>query len=454
VSGDHGPPAPGGRAPRAPRTDPPDVESLAGGGQVPAESLEELEHRFGICRVRPPLGDAVLTSEPRDFVVEEVTLDGGINTLDGFRPGPSGTPSGPDEDDQGDYVEVTLIKRGLTTRDAVAIVARELGVPVTVISFAGLKDAAALTSQSVRLPRTLFGGPISLRRVDLVEPRRATRPLRIGELRGNRFRIRLRVTPPVSQRTADEFAIDVATRGVRNYFDLQRFGRRLNLHEVGAHLITGDAEAACRVFLTGTGPAEPGQLTALREWASAQWPDTDRIEHHYRTKQRQLGQELELLRAVRRHGTDAIWKVPFLSKFCIEAWVSLLFNRQLSGQPDLTGPVALWDGRESARQTSYSEVNVPFVCPNARRLLRPGSRPAIVRPTEVGCRTAAGLVELSLFLPKGAYATTVVRAGFRLHSRSLSGVTMEADRLGALPGLSPKTSSGEPSGSCPAPPPG
>ncbi len=393
------------------------VSGREAGGEVRAGAsgdgqglLEALERKVGIHRHLPPIGDVVLKSSPDDFVVEEVTVEGSVNAIDGFL-GAGGVEAG------GDYVEVTLVKRGLTTRDAVARVAREFCIPPTAISYAGLKDAAAVTAQSVRFPRRAFPGPVSLPGVALLEPRPATRPLRIGELWGNRFRIRLQTQCSLRSEGVEAFTGTLSTVGVPNYFDFQRFGRRLNLHEIGRRLALGDAEGACRLFVTEPSIAEPLRLRRLRKWAAEAWPDASAIEGRFRGWGRVVEQESQLLGAIRRRGFEAIWKLPFLSSFSMKAWTSYQFNRVVSVPPLRTDAIPLVDGT--------SEVEgAGTICSRARRLLRPASRPAVVKGTEVTFSLSDHVLELAFMLPKGSYATAVVRSGFRLHCRNLARVTL------------------------------
>ena len=72
------------------------------------------------------------TPSPDRFVVEEI---------------PAYTPSG-----EGTHTFLWLEKRGLTTFDAIALVARALGVQARDIGYAGMKDKQATTRQWLSVP--------------------------------------------------------------------------------------------------------------------------------------------------------------------------------------------------------------------------------------------------------------------------------------------------------------
>ena len=165
--------------------------------------MSELPYAHG----GPPLS-AVLRATPEDFLVDE---DLGI------------TPSG-----EGEHVFLTVRKRGTNSDWLAERIAAFAGVPARDVSFAGMKDRHAVTTQtySVHLPGkeapdwAQFPEPD----VEILSHTRHHRKLRRGALNGNAFRITLReITGARDQAEACLQAI--ACRGVPNYFGEQRFGR-------------------------------------------------------------------------------------------------------------------------------------------------------------------------------------------------------------------------------------
>jgi len=139
---------------------------------------------------------------PEDFTVEERTE---------FRPG------------RGPFALYTLTKRSLGTPEALEAVARRWNLPREVISFGGLKDRHALTTQWI----TIRGGPprgLKQTNLELKYAGQAARPFGPKDIVGNRFRIVLRDFSREGEETARRALAELARDPVPNYFDDQRFG--------------------------------------------------------------------------------------------------------------------------------------------------------------------------------------------------------------------------------------
>lgn len=128
---------------------------------------------------------------------------------------------------EGEHLWLWVEKRELNTEDAAKRIARAAGVPLRLISYAGLKDRQALTRQwfSLHLPGKL--DPDLSAAVDaslcILKQVRHSRKLQRGAHAANGFTLRL------TQLAADREALDqrltqIAAQGIPNYFGLQRFG--------------------------------------------------------------------------------------------------------------------------------------------------------------------------------------------------------------------------------------
>lgn len=153
-------------------------------------------------------GRAELRSVPEDFRVEEVL---------GFE------PSG-----EGEHLFLRVRKRDLNTAEVGRRIARVAGVRPRDVSYAGLKDRRAVTTQtfSVHLPGRADPDLSGLEddRLEVLSADRHHRKLRRGALRGNRFRIRLRGFSGDAGLLGERLHC-IAESGVPNYFGSQRFGR-------------------------------------------------------------------------------------------------------------------------------------------------------------------------------------------------------------------------------------
>ena len=139
---------------------------------------------------------------PEDFTVEERTE---------FRPG------------RGPFALYTLTKRSLGTPEALEAIARRWNLPREVISFGGLKDRHALTTQWI----TIRGGPgrgLKQTNLELRYVGQAPRPFGPKDILGNRFRIVLRDFSKEGEARARKAVDEVGRDPVPNYFDDQRFG--------------------------------------------------------------------------------------------------------------------------------------------------------------------------------------------------------------------------------------
>lgn len=124
---------------------------------------------------------------------------------------------------EGSFAVYRMTKRGLTTPDAIDAVARRWKLDRQKISYGGLKDRHALTSQFL----TIFRGP----RRELIQTNlslkylgQATRPYKPTDISGNRFGLVLRDMSEDELARALRAIERVARDGIPNYFDDQRFG--------------------------------------------------------------------------------------------------------------------------------------------------------------------------------------------------------------------------------------
>jgi tRNA pseudouridine13 synthase len=152
-------------------------------------------------------GTAVLKAVAEDFQVDEV--------LDIPLAG------------EGEHLWLWVEKRELNTEEAAKRIARAAGVPIRLISYAGLKDRQALTRQWFSLHLPGKGDPdlsaaedASLR---ILKQQRHTRKLQRGAHAANGFTLRL--TGLKAERELLEQRLEqIKAQGVPNYYGLQRFG--------------------------------------------------------------------------------------------------------------------------------------------------------------------------------------------------------------------------------------
>jgi tRNA pseudouridine13 synthase len=164
--------------------------------------------------------------EPEDFVVDEI---------------PMYPPSG-----EGEHVWILVEKRDLAAHSAVMRLAEHVGIQARRIGYAGLKDARAVTRQWWSLEGATEDRLVGLELPGLrvLEVTRHRNRIKIGHLRGNRFRIRVRGAPAAA---LDDVRLNLAhltKRGLPNWFGAQRFGREGNNVARGLSILDGDLRAA------------------------------------------------------------------------------------------------------------------------------------------------------------------------------------------------------------------
>jgi tRNA pseudouridine13 synthase len=381
-----------------------------------------------------------LKQKPEDFRVEELTdATGG---------------------DAGEFALYRLDKTGWTTPDALAAVRRIWQLDHRRVSYGGLKDRHAVTSQHV----TVFRGPkknLTHERVTLTYLGQRAEPFTAADIRANRFALVLRAMSASDIERAEAALAEVADAGLPNYFDDQRFGSVGDAREfVAKEMVFGRFERA--LWLALAAPYEHDRAEAKREKETlralwGKWPECQ--------AKLPKGHARSLVSYLSAHPTDfkgAVARLrPELQGLYLAAYQSFLWNRVLAswlranvGAPNLRD-VELKLGRvpapvrvPDAARADWNALTLPL--PSARVKPAPGAawvpfveealreeglalaelkikgmqkpffskgdRPACVRPAELAHERAAddlnaGRLRLALRfeLPKGSYATMLVK---------------------------------------------
>lgn len=159
-----------------------------------------------------------------------------------------------------DYTHFILYKENKDTMDAIYSLAASLNTRPSSFSSAGVKDRRAVTTQWLscwRLePRRLLAAVRRYNKHPFIKVGNfcfKRDPLRMGQLKGNKFDIVVRHLVHNSQGVQSiENAINtIKDQGFINYFGLQRFGTRtIQTHEVGLAILQGEWEKAVDLILS------------------------------------------------------------------------------------------------------------------------------------------------------------------------------------------------------------
>ena len=269
----------------------------------------EFFSHFGYLSEKPGIGGRI-KAFPEDFVVIEEPLP---SVFEGKR-----------------YAIFLLKKRNWDTMTAIKEIAKRAGISHRDIGFAGTKDRHAVTYQYISVPadaKDKVEG-VQIRDVELKFVSYG-RFIKLGHLLGNRFRIIVRdVNEGAFGRTKEIIGELREKGGFPNYFGYQRFGeRRVVNHLVGKLLLQGKFDEAARLFLGYADGSMEGDEARRNFWETG---DVDKALEEF---PRFLRYERTLLYTYRKTGS---WKRAFLSlplpvmRIFIHAYQSYLFNLYLS----------------------------------------------------------------------------------------------------------------------------
>lgn len=200
---------------------------------MPRPVTELLPH---LTAALPGTGGTI-KQRPEDFLVEELPLY---------------EPKG-----VGEHLVLYIEKRGQTTSDVVRRLAKMFHVSRRDIGYAGLKDKHAITRQhvSIHLPDSThedkYLSRFEFTPFDLLWSQRHNNKLRRGHLAGNRFVIYVRNVAPTAVLAAKTVLDRLVQTGIPNYLGWQRFGYRQCNHVWGLHLLKGNWQALMDSMLGG-----------------------------------------------------------------------------------------------------------------------------------------------------------------------------------------------------------
>ncbi len=175
-----------------------------------------------------------IKEKPGYFIVEELPLY---------------LPSG-----KGDHLYVNIVKEGMTTLELHTRLCEILGKRPEEIGYAGLKDKKARTFQTFSvydsqhiLDNSIKGIVEKQAGVRVFDVRRHENKLRPGHLRGNKFIVKITgVDADEAAEKARRIASRIETTGVPNYYGPQRFGASGDNHFRGRDIVLGESSVKQR----------------------------------------------------------------------------------------------------------------------------------------------------------------------------------------------------------------
>ncbi|WP_457742257.1 tRNA pseudouridine(13) synthase TruD [Thermococcus sp.] len=269
------------------------------------------------------------------------------------------------------YAIFLLKKRNWDTMAVIKEIAKRAGISHREIGFAGTKDKHAVTYQYISVPAEIK------EKVDAIQIRDVElrfvsygKFIKLGHLIGNRFMIIVRnVGVNAFERTKEIIRELREKGGFPNYFGYQRFGeKRVVNHIIGKLLLQGKFEEAARLFLGYADGSMEGDEARRNFW------ETGNVERALEEFPRFLRYERTLLYTYRKTRS---WRRAFLSlpmpilRIFIHSYQSYLFNLYLSrrieelplNEPLVGDIVVQVKGGIPYRDRTYrvTETNINFV---------------------------------------------------------------------------------------------
>ena len=256
-----------------------------------------------------------LKTFPEDFIVDEISI---------LKP------------KTGDFTIARIRARNWETNRLIRQISATLGISRKRIYFAGTKDKRAVTTQLIGFHLTIENvKKIKIPDMEILEIYPSDKPVEIGELIGNRFRITVRDAilqnddlHAALKKTADNI---LSSGGFPNFFGIQRFGAiRPITHIVGKHIIHGDFEKAVFTYTANPIKDEHKESFDARKFLG----ETHDFAEALKIYPKQLTFERAMMHYLVKHPEDYVNALRQLPKnllmMFIHAYQSYLFNKILS----------------------------------------------------------------------------------------------------------------------------
>ena len=250
----------------------------------------------------------VIKESPEDFAVYEI---------------PAYEPCG-----SGEHLYLTVEKRGITTLEAIRRIARALKVPERDVGYAGMKDAVGVTRQTLSLQRVQPDAALALELdgIRVLSAVRHSNKLKLGHLKGNHFKIVIRGVTAGASTVASSVLGLLKQRGVPNYFGYQRYGALGNSHLIGAAMLRRDWQGAIdRLIGEPDTVRDPDWRSAIISYHRGDLPSAlEQMPRHCRSE-RDVLQRL----VTRPESWEKAFSIihPRLKKLYLSAYQSYLFDK-------------------------------------------------------------------------------------------------------------------------------
>jgi tRNA pseudouridine13 synthase len=143
---------------------------------------------------------------------------------------------------EGEHLILHVRKKDMTTWEMVSAIAKYCKIKQRDIGYAGLKDKHAMTMQYISLlakDNEEILKTFKHDKIKILSTTRHNNKIRIGHLKGNHFKVRLKKVLGIEKEKLDSVLEWIKVNGVPNYFGNQRFGNSGENWQEGQKLVEG-----------------------------------------------------------------------------------------------------------------------------------------------------------------------------------------------------------------------
>ena len=246
---------------------------------------------------------------PDDFIVEEI-LD--------------------DVEENGSFNLYTLKKTNIENLKALSYVSKEFDIPLKDIGYCGLKDRHAITTQYITIPSNYGILSIDEENLKLNYIKSIKKPLKIGDLKGNRFKITVR---DIDKNDFLKIAENLKNlNSVPNYYDDQRFGSVFHNKFIAKEYLKGNYENALKILLTNYKKSENKRIKDLKRYIKSNWNDWEKILKYIKNNKIKSKMFVNIIKYLNYEKNQTNYKEALkyvdnrLKKLFISAYQSYLWN--------------------------------------------------------------------------------------------------------------------------------
>ncbi|SFV55262.1 tRNA pseudouridine 13 synthase [hydrothermal vent metagenome] len=141
--------------------------------------------------------------------------------------------------DKGSNLILKIKKTDMSTFKLITVIAKATQLEHRDIGYAGLKDKNATTIQYISIPkqyeRELIKN-LTTEKIEILEKHYSKFPIKVGQLKGNRFSIVLEKVDKKTKESIEKVAKELVAHGIPNYYGYQRFGEDSKSYEQGKEI--------------------------------------------------------------------------------------------------------------------------------------------------------------------------------------------------------------------------